>query len=381
VIGKEVPGGAGLRYVRKVGQDQICVVKVQTDKLTTKFENWIERNLLGINAWDITRLWIRDYVIRAMEGGLALVQRGDIRLEYNDAGQPRWKLLEDRKFVTDDRNPSGGRWKPIKMADDEELNIAKLNELNPALDDLKIVDVRPKPTGLSADLKVPGDFAKQDDAGVSALAEKGFFVAPLERNGPVELFSNDGEFRIMMKDGVEYVLRFGDIAGTGAMREGAKKSASGLNRYLLVMAQFDPSLIAKPALEPLPKTDEQAETSSAAEKKDAGKKEANQKPAQAEKERIEKDNKRKQDEYEQKIADGKKRVAQLNARFAGWYYVISDDVYRKIHLSRSDIVKKKEKKAEKGDEGKAEPADAAAKQPPAGIEGFEKLKEAGPAAK
>ena len=171
----------------------------------------------------MSRLWIRDYVIRGMEGGLALVQRGDMKLEYNDTGQPRWKLLEDRKFVSDEQNPSGGRWKPIKMADDEELNVAKLNELNPALDDLKIVDVRRKPAGLSADLKVPGDFAKQDDAAVLGLAEKGFFVAPLERNGPVELFSNDGEFRIMMKDGVEYVLRFGDIAGGGAAKKEGRK--------------------------------------------------------------------------------------------------------------------------------------------------------------
>ena len=126
------------------------------------------------------------------------------------------------------------------MADDEELNVAKLNELNPALDDLKIVDVRRKPAGLSADLKVPGDFAKQDDAAVLGLAEKGFFVAPLEPNGPVELFSNDGEFRIMMKDGVEYVLRFGDIAGSAATKKEGAKKTGGLNRYLLVMAQFDP---------------------------------------------------------------------------------------------------------------------------------------------
>ena len=33
------------------------------------------------------------------------------------------------------------------------------------------------------------------------------------------------------------------------------------------------------------------------------------------------------------------RVAELNARFADWYYVISEDVYKKIHLGRSDIIK------------------------------------------
>ncbi len=37
----------------------------------------------------------------------------------------------------------------------------------------------------------------------------------------------------------------------------------------------------------------------------------------------------------------KERVQQLNERFAEWYYVISDEVYRKIHLGRGDIVRKK----------------------------------------
>ena len=35
----------------------------------------------------------------------------------------------------------------------------------------------------------------------------------------------------------------------------------------------------------------------------------------------------------------KKRVEELNGRFSDWYYVISDDIYQKIHLGRTDIVK------------------------------------------
>jgi len=58
IIGKEVPGRPGLRYVRKANQAPIYVVQAKTDKLSTKFENWIERNLLGINSFDIKRLWI-----------------------------------------------------------------------------------------------------------------------------------------------------------------------------------------------------------------------------------------------------------------------------------------------------------------------------------
>ena len=86
--------------------------------------------------------------------------------------------------------------------------------------------------------------------------------------------------------------------------------------------------------------------------KDAGN--ADSKPAKpdlkAERERIEKENKRKKDEYDEKIKKGNDRVKELNARFADWYYIISEGVYNKVHLGRSDIVKKKEKKDEKKDE-------------------------------
>ena len=124
-----------------------------------------------------------------------------------------------------------------------------------------------------------------------------------------------------------------------------------MNRYLFVMAEFNPDMIPKPQLEPLPPPKKDAE------KKPRGgrnrrtrrppEKKAEEKKAQdAERERIEKENKRKQEEYEQKIADGKKRVGELNARFADWYYVISDEVFRKIHLGHDEIFKKKEKPKE-----------------------------------
>ena len=59
------------------------------------------------------------------------------------------------------------------------------------------------------------------------------------------------------------------------------------------------------------------------------------------------------------------RVAELNARFADWYYVVSEDVYKKIHLVRSDIVKES----------------ATAKEEGFGIDAFRKLEEEGLKAK
>jgi hypothetical protein len=295
--------------------------------------------------------------------------------------------------------PDEGQWVPVKIAADEELNTAKLDDLKNALDDLKIVDASRKPAGLSADLKTAADFTGKEEAFLS-LAEKGFFLAPVGENGPVELFSNEGEVRVIMKDGVEYVLRFGEIAGAGSTKkkgksDEAEKKGADVNRYLFVMAEFDPNVIPKPQLDPLPPAGKDAE-----KKPDSAKKADDKKAQSGERERVEKENKRKREEYEQKIADGKKRVSELNARFADWYYVISDDVFRKIHLGHDEVFKKKEKPKDEaktpgkespqatGEEPAKQPADkpaakgkAAAKNESTPAAKLEDLQKEGPAGK
>jgi hypothetical protein len=66
-----------------------------------------------------------------------------------------------------------------------------------------------------------------------------------------------------------------------------------------------------------------------------------EKAADAERKRIEAENKQKTDEYEASIKKGKERAKQLNDRFADWFYLISDDDYKKVHITRSDVIKKK----------------------------------------
>ena len=46
-------------------------------------------------------------------------------------------------------------------------------------------------------------------------------------------------------------------------------------------------------------------------------------------------------DYEQKVADGKKTVDELNERFKAWYYVISAASFDKLRLSRADLVQPK----------------------------------------
>lgn len=210
-----------------------------------------------------------------------------------------------------------------------------------------------KPVVLSGGLRTKGNL-QLDQAAADSLASRGFYLVPMEDKG-YDLISTE-EIHVGMKDGVQYVLRFGKIASAGTPKKDAKKDSAkkdekkddksetaGLNRYLFVMSSFDPAAIEKPKLESLPpepkpeakpgaKTADAKPGTKPGEKKEEAKKDDKAAQAKAERERIEKENKSKQEDYDKKIADGKKKVEDLNARFADWYYVIDDSVYQKIHL-------------------------------------------------
>lgn len=427
IIGNKVPDREELRYVRIKGQEPVYIVKLSDDKFSSEFGDWIEKDLLQLNPWDIRDVQLHDYSFDPLTGGLT--PRSQVVLSYDDLGNPRWKLVRSLVFDMDQ-----GQWTPRSLGEDEELDTAKLDGMRTALDDLKIVDVRRKPQGISASLSADGS-VKANQETAASLSRAGFYLASAQqfyqifpmigqrqiKPTDVEVISSEGEIRVGMKDGVRYLLRFGRVVeGQGGA---AEQSGSGVNRYLFVVAEFDPELIPKPELQPLPElpaegqkpteqtpgaqsttTEQKTAITEAATQADSqssapAEKQApttppsqpggtSEKPAtgeaspqgapaggqsqsaqtgtpteqhqttqekkpediKAERERIEKENKRKQEEYQEKLKKGEERVKELNARFAEWYYIISDEVYRKIHLGMNDIVKKKEKPTEQKNE-------------------------------
>jgi hypothetical protein len=545
VIGYEDKGtGANtdsqtLRYVRAQSQDAVCRVLLPDAKFPTNFADWIETDLLKLNAWDITEVILKDYIAdlaRDRTSGRTVIAHqptSTIELAFSDKDS-KWSLR--RLLMYENQEP-----KPVPLADDEELNATKLNELKTALDDLKIVDVKRKPAGISGNLKANKDVFADDEA-VESLFSSGFFPGGGEGD-QTEILSSDGEVLVRMKDGVEYTLRFGRSAGIGseeekeesdseATKDSKKEDAPGinLNRYIMVSARFNQDLIPKPELQEVPKgpesendeatqetpdakkssdaksdaaagkdvpgksktksdddgkeapeseqkspaegdesaagrqdpshfvkfQDEQSpsvkekskpagsapkdatagksgdtstkqpavktestksaskgdsandknaaaksaasretkvdaaktspakndtdvknveqpkgnegETTSAAKKSDdPAEDESNAKAPSTElqedlalqRKRIQQENDRKQTEYDDKIKKGEDRARELNARFADWYYVVSETTYRKIHLDRAAVIKKKLDE-KKDDANKGTDLDAAA---------------------
>lgn len=450
IVGKDVKDQPGLRYVRHggKGRDQVYVVKLDPSKLSTKFGEWIEKDLLGLNPMDLADVNMHDYTVQlAMQpNGQPVLNKGErskIDLGF-DSAAGKWSLEKLETYQS-------GAWVEDGLKPDEELNTGKLDELKGALQDLKIVDVERKPPGVSRDLRTDAEFSKNVEV-FQSLVQRGFFALPPQPGQDRgELLSSEGDIVVGAKDGVEYVLRFGEIAGQTKAEDVAKSAAgetadaAGVNRYLLVMARFNEDLIPKPTLEPIagptaptepaataPATDTPAQPSGGAGAVQEAEAKAAEAPAtetepktepappaaaapqgpeggggadpvaetpaddksaapaakaaaaapneapktdpaagappagepstgteppisvqgnlsaadkaaleKRKQEMLVKENERRQKEYEDKVKAGQERVKQLNDRFAEWYYVISDAEFRKIHLSRADIVQLK----------------------------------------
>ncbi len=259
IIGKEdkrPASGAGagrtLRFVRKAGQDPVYRVELDTSKFTTKFDDWIEKDLLKLSPWDVRKLTLDDYTCSfgadEASGRLMVSQarKSRIDLAYDDKDS-KWSLAKLEAYDKDNKP------REEKPAAEEELASAKLNDLRNALGDLKIIDVARKPSGLSGDLRAAEKFTNDREA-VTSLAQRGFY--PFSSG---DILSSNGETIVGMKDGVEYVLRFGNTASVAGEAKAeppkdgkAKDAGETSGRYLFVMARFNESLLTKPQLEPLP---------------------------------------------------------------------------------------------------------------------------------
>jgi hypothetical protein len=371
IIGEEVEGLASTYFVRKPEQNAVFRVEVRNARdVSSKFVDWVEQDFLDLDKFKIRQVTLDNYDVNLAQG------------QINRSNNPYVLNFADSKWSL-----SGSALK-----DSEELNKEALDAMKDALDDLEIIDVERKPEILVKNLEQGREFFNNlrdanNQAVVQSLQQKGFYtIAAKDASGQTvpKVVSNKGEVLVGMESGVEYVLRFGEIYRGPEEDE----NASGDSRYIYAFARVNESLLSPPELEPLPsaggakgpegekgpvakpgtppnftpptappsitpppppagataktsqKSPEVTENNSSSTK-DAqqAKKKAEQ---DAEVARIKASNARKQGEYDAKVAKARQKVSELNQNLAGWYYVISNDVYEKIRLDRPSFVKSKE---------------------------------------
>ncbi len=383
IIGREIEGKEGFRYVRLPGKKRVYGVKLDVD-LSTRFADWIDTKLLEVTVADLAQIRVSDYSIDETSGSVNRV--GEVLLTKGPDGQ--WALPD--------------------VPEGKELDRTKVSALTNALRDLKITGVRPKPPALTADLGTSGGISLDPGTQLS-LQSKGFFVS---RDG--RLLSNEGEVSAGTSKGVLYVLRFGEVfygdglevsagaAGEGGAGGAGEGEASGSpNRYLFVTAQFDETLLPPEPTPPpgytkedaaalrghddrlalgelamrgvnfsvLSQADEGGDATDDAATDDAATDEAatddaatddaatddaatddqttGDEAAPADDEAAEAA-KRAAEAYEtalagwqQKVTEGRELARTLNERFAAWYYVIAGEDFDDLRPSLDSLLKEK----------------------------------------
>ena len=391
IIGNEVEGLNNTRYVRKPDENAVFRVELENvNDVTTKFVDWVKKDFLDLDKWNIKQVTFDNYEIKNGQIAPSVKQV----LNYDDS---EWKL-------------SGS-----VLSEDQELDKDKLDDMKDAFDDLEIIDVEKKPDILASSLRKGSEFVHANNIqelqnSANSLIQKGFRPVnevgqdgkPLSYpNGKPKLkvVSQKGEVIVGMKDGVEYVLRFGETYRGPEDDE----NSSGNSRYIYAFARVNPNLLEQPVLEAVPepfeqpKTNENTDTngskgdtggtgevgdpsvpnappgpppnftppspppsltpppppspnlqldsvdsnsSTAPETDSFAKKKADR---DAEIARVESSNAQKQREFQEKLTKAQTRVKELNENLGDWYYVISNEIYAKIRLDRADFVKAKEK--------------------------------------
>ena len=276
VIGRSVPGRPGLRFVRVPDQKRVYAARFEAD-ISTAFEDWIETNLLEVEREQVDRITLNEYFID--ERTLSVVRRGEFIMSKD--GEDAWSANEA---------PAG-----------QEVDTVQVNLLVGAVMTMNIAGVRPKPPGLSGNLREAFEQGQISQSDVQTLTSRGFY--PTAEGG---LLSNDGELLVRTNEGVLYTLRFGEIVygrgdsvAVGDDSSDDEETGSGENRYVFITAEFDESVLPEPDA-----ADEDAHAS-----------------------------------WENRVREGREKAERLAARFANWYYVIQSGSYDRIHRPSAEFLK------------------------------------------
>lgn len=329
IVGRNVPGREGqYRYLRVPGQKRTYAARFDVD-VSSRFGDWIEKDLLEVDQARIDQVILKDYSID--EGTRLLDQRDTIVLSRGDPD-----------------------WRANRMRAGQKVDGVKMEDLLKALDELTIVGVRPKPAGLSRSLEDNDEGISITRGDMASLQQKGYYFT-----GDGQLVSNEGETQVRTEDGVIYTLRFGEIVygagdevtagGTGSGGSGGSgvtgsggtggtggtvgaggfgagglgagsPAGPGENRYLFITTGFDASLFPEPSRPA--DLGFQARADSLWTNAD----------------RTNADLHEKHETWRQRVDTGRRISADLNARFAQWYYVISAESFDRIRLGRADLV-------------------------------------------
>lgn len=375
ILGKEHKDGGGRYYVRAPEEQVTYLAHFDVD-LSTKFQDWIDVDLLKIDRDKLNDITINKYslVEKVDELGRRFMEKSageEIDITREEFGKP-WQI-EDLDAET------------------EEVNHDAVKELVSALVEIEIIGVRPKPEGLTPALGVTRE-ASQDPAMIANirgdLASRGYYLM-LRGENELSVVAQEGSFYATTDEGIRYELHFGNVF-TGDLKEiEIGKSADGedssqvessdessdpdsqdeqnsdsessqqndeeqeqteedrqQSRYLFVRVTFDPAGLGPEPTRPEPPEDPgpvdpnaplRAPRPGEPSLSPLEEFELAEKQYEADLRKYEQEDAA----YQKKLEEGRKQAKALSDRLGAWYYVIPAKNVDALRVSRADLVQPK----------------------------------------
>ena len=71
IIGNEVEGLSSTRFVRKPDENSVYRVEIQNvGDVSTKFVDWVEKDFLDLDKWNVKRVTLDNYEVNLAQGQL-----------------------------------------------------------------------------------------------------------------------------------------------------------------------------------------------------------------------------------------------------------------------------------------------------------------------
>jgi Domain of unknown function (DUF4340) len=379
ILGKRLADQANVYFVRTPNEDETYHAEIEAD-VSTKFGDWVEKDLLKLNRDNLLSMELKTPKFEMVE---------------TPFGPAEAFVGEDTLNIHRDETGPGSKWQIDDLnAATEEINTSEIGGIQTGLDSLELTGVRPKPQGLTPDLRLDLEqFPKNQNAqqhfrGLQTdLSSRGFQLARPGKNATGQqfgLFGEGGEMVAQSNEGLVYHLHFGkafqgsekdievgkteiaDEEGNDvdqpAEPKAVDKSKAKLNRYLFIRVEFDESLLGKAPVKPpepekpadLKDTESKPNPQPADDSKVKTPEELRQEQLRRDYESqlalhrnqlvaYEEDDK----EYQKKRKAGEAKVKELNDRFREWYYVIPETSYETLTFTRADVVQEKKQEEPK----------------------------------
>ncbi|MEQ1905340.1 MAG: DUF4340 domain-containing protein [Pirellulaceae bacterium] len=274
------------RYVRIEGQPSVYLVEFDDRFLTSKFADWVDKNLLRLdpqlNAPD--KIVVENFRIDPEKLGENPPVRNSLYRATLELGPRSFPL---RSLEVE----SNGEWKKTTP---DQAQISKLESGLVDLGSFPLVKARRIDKEIIPLLKKPYAPAKPEQ--LEGLTKQGFRL--VEPGNPVDMVSTGGRIEVFTNANVRISVLLGNFENTNQTR-------SKLARWALILAQPDLTKIKKP--EP-PKPAEGQELTE---------------EQKAEAARADRD-------YQQAIAKAEQIAESLNSVHSAWLYSIDEEAFTKM---------------------------------------------------